>query len=170
MRRTAHRPSLALVLALGVLLTVPEVRWCQLAWADLEKCLAACPTPVSCTAIAAGGCERWESCDPATQRPASSSCESFDGCESVESCPAAPTDDDETAPAGRAWCLAETPAGTLPHGPDFGDPLAVPAATVVDLAVPTGPAVWRGHEAIAVAIAPGHLPHARPPVRAPPIA
>jgi hypothetical protein len=167
MRRTAGSRfrTLLLVLPLGVMLALPEVRWCQLAWADLAKCLAYCPTPVSCTASTAVACEALEACGPAVE--SSAACDA--SCESDPSCsgPSA-TSSEKGVPSGRAWCPGETEEGTLPHGPDVGDPHGAPTPAPVDLG-PPAPSIRRGFPAVAVAIPPSHSPHAPPPIRAPPL-
>jgi hypothetical protein len=160
----------AVILPLAVILALPEMRWCQIAWADLAECLAACPTPVACSATAceAAGAGTALPCGAPTACGATAPHRASDVCP-ARSVARARDSEGSADSRERVWCPATARPGTRPDLPDLDARLeALSSPIPIDLTVEPGPGTWRGHAAEAVAIPPDSSPHAPPPIRAPP--
>src|SRR5262245_47689129 len=163
--RMGHRSRsrAAAVLSLALILGLPELRWCQLDWAEVAECLAACPTPVACSATAceAAGAGTVLPCGAPASRGGAAACD----MSRPPGAPAGRADDcgggcaaprrasrEGTGSRGRAWCPAAPRSGTLPHGPDLDLPLQALAGPVPSApGMEPRPGAWKGHSAEAVA-------------------
>jgi hypothetical protein len=154
MRRVVRRISQGLSWMLVLAAVVPDVRWCEAAWADLPvECLLASESSASCGAapIESDDCSSDSSCP--IPEPL--------GC-GGGGCPLAPIGE-------RAWCPssalgAEAVAAQAPTAPTLDVAIGVlPDELSLEI-----PAPHRGLDDSGIPPPLEHQPRARPPVRAPP--
>ncbi len=155
MRRRVRRISQSLSWMLVLAAVVPDVRWCEAAWADLPvECLLASESSAACAAA--------PSESPPDDGETESSCPLDEPIGCGGSCPIAPF-------ADRAWCPSDAlGAEALPGQAPTMPTLDLASGVLPDETAHETPAPARAPDPDGIPPPLDRQPRARPPVRAPP--